>query len=86
MFLETFAPSDDSDWGRGEDYYTRLAKLKDYCDQTGKVFFISLPYANLIKREEVKERFLKMKIPIFPSFERAAKAYLNLYNFSTFKK
>jgi acetyltransferase len=84
MFLETFAPSDDSDWGRGDDYYTRLEKLKEYCDKIGKLFFISLPHANPVKREGVKQRFLKMNIPIFPSFERAAQAYLNMYKFSKF--
>ncbi|MHA1729938.1 MAG: CoA-binding protein [Promethearchaeota archaeon] len=79
VFLESFAASDE--WDRGKDYFKTLQTLKNYCNQLGKPLFISLPYANIIKREELKKKLLQMGIPIFPSFESAAKSFLNLYNF-----
>lgn len=80
VFLETFAPSDD--WDRGDDYLTRLLGLKEYCTSLGKPFFISLPYGgNAVKREEFKQKILGMGIPIFPSFDSAARSFLNLYKF-----
>lgn len=80
IFLETFAPSDE--WNRGDDYLIRLLELKNYCTKLGKPFFISLPYGgNALNREEFKNKILGMGIPIFPSFDRAARAFLNLYKY-----
>jgi acyl-CoA synthetase (NDP forming) len=80
IFLETFAPSEE--WGMGDDYLTRLLELKNYCVNLGKPFFISLPYGgNAVNREKFKNKILGMGIPIFPSFDRAARAFLNLYKF-----
>jgi acyl-CoA synthetase (NDP forming) len=66
-----------------DNYYSNLIFLKDLCLKLDKPFFVSLPFTNYLggARETYKRKIIELGVPIFPSFERAAKAYLNMYNF-----
>jgi len=64
-----------------ENYFENLLFLKNLCHEQGKPFFLSLPFAGDKVRGKYRKRIIEMGVPIFPSFERAAKAFLNLYNY-----
>ncbi|MHA1232139.1 MAG: CoA-binding protein [Candidatus Helarchaeota archaeon] len=79
IIFETFAPLE---FDKGyEIYYNNIIRIFKYANSVKKPFLISLPYFNVIQREKLKNKFVKDSVPIFPSIERAAKAFLNLYNY-----
>ncbi|MFW9874264.1 MAG: CoA-binding protein [Candidatus Thorarchaeota archaeon] len=78
VLAETYQPWDKNTL---DNYYENLIYLKNLCHNQKKPFFLSLPFTNYQNRENYKKKVIKMGIPIFPSFERAAKAFLNLYKY-----
>ncbi|MFX0082524.1 MAG: CoA-binding protein [Candidatus Hodarchaeota archaeon] len=78
VLAETYQPWDKNTL---ENYFENLLFLKNLCHKQGKPFFLSLPFAGFQKREKYRKKIIEMGVPIFPSFERAAKAFLNLYNY-----
>jgi acetyltransferase len=78
--FETIAPTSFDD--RHEIYYNNIIKIYQYSKEAKKPFLMSLPFDNVIQREELKNNFIADNIPVFPSIERAAKAFLNLYKFN----
>lgn len=76
VLAETYKPRDLL-----ENYFENLEFLKKLCYEQGKPFFLSLPFADTQDREEYRRKIIDMGVPIFSSFERAAKAFLNLYNY-----
>lgn len=86
VFAESYRPHGNEEIL--ENYFENLLYLKNYCKQLGKLFFLSLPFTDYQKKEEFKRKIIEMEIPLFPSFERAAKAFTNLYKYQekTFKK
>ncbi|MFX1293980.1 MAG: CoA-binding protein [Promethearchaeota archaeon] len=67
---------------RFNKYFKNLVKIFNYTKQLRKPFFVSLPYSHLYKqREEYKNKLIEIGIPVFPSILRAAKTFLNLYEF-----
>jgi len=78
VFAETYKPWDKNTL---ENYFENLEFLKNLCHEYGKPFFLSLPLAGFQGREKYRRKIVEMGVPIFPSFERAAKAFLNLYNY-----
>ncbi|MHA1268348.1 MAG: CoA-binding protein [Candidatus Helarchaeota archaeon] len=77
VIFETFAPLQFDD--RFKIYYANILKIANYCKKVKKPFLLSLPYTNIVQREQLKKDFIKDRIPIFPSIERAARAFLNLF-------
>jgi len=68
--------------GELENYFENLIFLRDLCKNLKKPFFLSLPFADTPEMGEYKEKIIKMGVPIFASFERAAKAFLNLFYYN----
>ena len=64
-----------------ENYYKNLTFLKDLCQEQKKPFFLSLPFEIYEGREGYRRKVIEMGVPLFPSFERAAKAFLNMYTY-----
>jgi acetyltransferase len=64
-----------------DNYFENLLFLKNLCHEQGKPFFLSLPFTDFQNREEYKRKIIEMGVPIFPSFESAAKAFFNLYKY-----
>ena len=63
-------------------YFENLMKIFENAKQLGKPFLISLPHShNYKQRKKFKDRLIAQGIPVFPSILRAAKAFLNLYEF-----
>ena len=77
VLAETYQPWEDT----LENYYENLQFLKNLCHEQKKPFFLSLPFTNFLRREDYRRKVIEMGVPIFPSFQRAAKAFLNLYNY-----
>jgi len=77
VILETIAPLEFDDWHT--IYFNNILKIAHYSKEAGKPFLLSLPYSNIVPREQEKDNFVKNNIPVFPSVERAAKAFFNLY-------
>ncbi|MHA1728035.1 MAG: hypothetical protein ACTSWY_04825 [Promethearchaeota archaeon] len=73
----------DADDDTIKKYYSNLKKYKDTCTQLGKPFMIYLPYMN---DGEFNKKLIELEIPSFPSFERAAKAFSNLYRYKNSKR
>lgn len=78
VLAETYQPGEKS---MLESYYENLLFLKNLCQELQKPFFLSLPFAGIQGRDEYRQKIIDMDVPIFPSFERAAKAFLNLYRY-----
>lgn len=78
VLAETYQPHDKSAW---DNYFENLLFLKNLCNKQRKPFFLSLPFTNYQDREEYRKKIIETGVPIFPSFERAAKAFLNLYDY-----
>ena len=76
VLAETYQPHDENAW---DNYFENLLFLKNLCNKQRKPFFLSLPFAGYQDREEYRKKIIETGVPIFPSFERAAKAFLNLY-------
>jgi acyl-CoA synthetase (NDP forming) len=67
---------------RFEKYFENLLKMYEYTKAVKKPFLLSLPYSHhYIQREEFKNRLIEHGIPIFPTIQRAAKAFLSLYEY-----
>lgn len=79
VLAETYLPFDENSW---EDYFKNLIFLKNLCYKQRKPFFLSLPFTNYQNREKYRKKMIEMGVPIFPSFESAAKAFLNLYRYN----
>ncbi|MHA2009391.1 MAG: CoA-binding protein [Promethearchaeota archaeon] len=79
VIAETYQP-----WGKDvlENYFENLVFLKNLCHDLKKPFFVSLPFTGLSDSNQYRKKMIDMKVPIFASFERAAKAFLNLYVFN----
>ena len=78
ILAETYQPWDKNTL---ENYFENLLFLKNLCQEQKKPFFLSLPFAGYQGREKFRKKIIEMGVPLFPSFERAAKAFLNLYNY-----
>jgi acetyltransferase len=76
VLAETYQPFDEESW---ENYFENLKFLKNLCHEQAKPFFLSLPFTNYQDRQLYRKRIIEMGVPIFNSFESAAKAFLNLY-------
>ncbi|MHA1985584.1 MAG: CoA-binding protein [Promethearchaeota archaeon] len=76
VLAESYQPFDENSW---ENYFENLLFLKNLCQEQGKPFFLSLPFTNFLNRQNYRKRIIDMGIPIFSSFESAARAFLNLY-------
>lgn len=79
VMAETYQPHDEDTW---ENYYDNLLYLKELCHSLSKPFFLSLPFANYQGRESYREKIINLGVPLFHSFERGAKAFLNLYRYN----
>ena len=67
---------------RFQKYFDNLMKIFEYTKAVQKPFLISLPYSNLyLQREEFKTKLIEQGIPVFPTIQRAAKAFLTLYEY-----
>ena len=78
VLAETYRPGNKDQL---KNYFENLLFLKDLCEELRKPFFLSLPFADAPGRREYREKIIEMGVPIFPSFERAAKAFLNVYSY-----
>jgi len=78
VLAESYQPSDENSW---ENYFENLLFLKHLCQEQRKPFFLSLPFTNFLNRQKYRKRIIDMGVPIFSSFESAAKAFLNLYKY-----
>ena len=78
VLAETYQPQDENSW---DNYFENLLFLKNLCHKQGKPFFLSLPFTNFQDREKYRKKIIEMGVPIFPSFESAAKAFFNLYKY-----
>jgi acyl-CoA synthetase (NDP forming) len=78
VLAESYRPRGDQS---SSNYYENLKYLRDLCKKLKKPFFLSLPFADAPERSEYKRKVIEMGVPIFASFERAAKAFLNLYDY-----
>jgi acyl-CoA synthetase (NDP forming) len=76
VLAETYQPQGENGL---DNYFENLLFLKNLCNKQRKPFFLSLPFAGYQDREEYRKKIIETGVPIFPSFERAAKAFLNLY-------
>jgi acyl-CoA synthetase (NDP forming) len=67
---------------RFQKYFENLLKIFEYAKAVKKPFLLSLPYSNnYMQREEFKNMLTEQGIPVFPTIQRAAKAFLSLYEF-----
>jgi len=78
VLAETYQPYDENSW---DNYFENLLFLKNLCHDLGKPFFLSLPFTSFQDREKYRKKIIEMGVPIFPSFESAAKAFFNLYKY-----
>ncbi len=63
-----------------QKYFENLLRMFEYTKVVKKPFLLSLPYSNhYIQREEFKNKLIEHGIPVFPTIQRAAKAFLILY-------
>ncbi|MFW9896192.1 MAG: CoA-binding protein [Candidatus Thorarchaeota archaeon] len=83
VLAETYQPYDINSW---ENYFDNLRFLKELCREQKKPFFLSLPFTSFQNRENYRKRIIDMSVPIFNSFESAAKAFLNLYVYNKKRK
>ncbi|MHA1263711.1 MAG: CoA-binding protein [Candidatus Helarchaeota archaeon] len=80
VFLETAA------WEiLGDPFYKyleNLIKIQQYAREMSKPFLISLPESPFFEqREKFKNLLLEKNIPVFPTLQNAAKAFVHLYDF-----
>jgi acetyltransferase len=80
VLAESYQPFDEKSW---DNYFENLLFLKRLCQEQRKPFFLSLPFTNFLNRQKYRKRIIDMGVPIFSSFESAAKAFLNLYLYKT---
>ena len=80
VLAESYQPFDENSW---DNYFENLLFLKRLCHEQRKPFFLSLPFTNFLNRQKYRKRIIDMGVPIFSSFESAAKAFLNLYLYKT---
>jgi acetyltransferase len=80
VLAESYQPFDENSW---DNYFENLLFLKRLCQEQRKPFFLSLPFTNFLNRQKYRKRIIDMGVPIFSSFESAAKAFLNLYLYKT---
>jgi hypothetical protein len=67
---------------RFQKYLDNLMKIYEYAKAMKKPFLIALPYSSsYVQREEFKNILIENGIPIFPTIQRAAKAFLVLYEY-----
>ena len=78
VLVESYQPHDEDSW---DNYFENLAFIKNLCHDQRKPFFLSLPFTNYQNRENYRNKIIGMGVPIFPSFESGAKAFLNLYKY-----
>ena len=76
VLAESYQPHDENTW---DNYFENLLFLKDLCNKQRKPFFLSLPFTAFQDREEYRKKIIDTGVPVFTSFESAAKAFLNLY-------
>jgi len=79
VIFETLAPFEFDT--RHEIYFNNIVKIINHTKKAKKPFIVALPYTNAVRRERLKNNFLKKGVPVIPSIERAAKAFLNLYKY-----
>jgi hypothetical protein len=75
---ETYQPFEQNS---RDNYYDNLKFLRDLCQELRKPFFLSLPFETYSGRESYRKKVIEMGVPVFQSFERAARAFLNLYEY-----
>jgi len=78
VLAETYLPYDENSW---DNYFENLLFLKNLCHEQGKPFFLSLPFTVFQDRGKYRKKMIEMGVPIFPSFESSAKAFINLYKY-----
>jgi acyl-CoA synthetase (NDP forming) len=78
VLAETYQPHDKNAL---DNYFENLLFLKNLCHEQGKPFFLSLPFAGFQDKEKYRKKIIEMGVPIFSSFESAAKAFFNLYKY-----
>ena len=78
VLVESYQPHDEDSW---DNYFENLAFIKNLCHDQRKPFFLSLPFTNYQNRENYRNKIIDMGVPIFPSFESAARAFFNLYKY-----
>ncbi|MBY8984660.1 MAG: CoA-binding protein [Candidatus Lokiarchaeota archaeon] len=80
VLAESYQPFDENS---RDNYFENLLFLKHLCHEQRKPLFLSLPFTNFLNRQKYRNRIIDMGVPIFKSFESAAKAFLNLYLYKT---
>lgn len=73
----------DKDKKRAEQFYEELVRNKEACDKLKKPYMLSVPSGS---NRGFKKKIIDMEIPSFPTFERAAKAFSNLYHYKNSKR
>ncbi len=63
-------------------YFENVYRMYAACKEVGKPFLVALTHSKLFEnREKIKTMLLERGIPVFPTIERAAKAFINLFEF-----
>ncbi len=81
VIIEAFAPRDFDD--HHMLHHNNIMKIANYTREEGKPFLMSLPHIRGAQREKYKDILIKDKIPVFPSVERAARAFSNMYKYKS---
>ncbi|NVM54211.1 MAG: CoA-binding protein [Candidatus Helarchaeota archaeon] len=81
VIIEAFAPRRFDK--HHEIFYNNIMKIANFSRGAKKPFLMSLPYSKGIQREKYKDILIKDRIPVFPSVERAARAFSNLYKYKS---
>ncbi len=69
----------------GEDhfqrYYNNLLKIRDHTESLNNIFALILPYYPARRRKRYLNKLMKDNFIVYPSFRRAAKSFLALYEY-----
>jgi len=85
VFIETDAPREfKDDWFTG--YYENLKRIRDYINSLNKILILILHEYPEANREKYYEMLIEDEFIIYPTIERAANAYLALYDYGQKRK
>ncbi|MHA1800013.1 MAG: CoA-binding protein [Candidatus Helarchaeota archaeon] len=80
IILEVLAPKEIDD--RFLRVFNNIVEVSKSSSRMKKPFFLSLPFSIFYdSREELKNRFIKNNIAVFPSIFRAARSFLKMYEY-----
>ena len=72
-----------TDFGDPEKYYNNLLKIREHTESLDNIFTLILPDYPARRRRRYYSKLIKDNFIVYPSFRRAAKSFLALYEYGS---